>query len=111
MTDFEWDEGFFLKKESKCLTQKTEIFNSPNSQYFLQKFQGLVLGWVGQIDAKVNDVAQPLWLSDCPMWALKQAKKAAYLVKTRKEASSSNIESSADRKGVWTDHTFPLTVC
>ena len=33
-------EFFFLLRGLK----KTEFFNSANSQYFLQKFQGLVLG-------------------------------------------------------------------
>ena len=37
---------FFLKK--------TEIFNSSNSQIFLQKFHRLVLGLVRLIDAKLN---------------------------------------------------------
>ena len=45
----------------------TEIFKSPNSQFFfLRKFQGLVLGLVELIDAKGIDVAQPIWLRDCP---------------------------------------------
>ena len=42
-------------------TQKTEFFNSANSQYFLQKFQGFVFGLVGLINAKDIDVAQPIW--------------------------------------------------
>ena len=29
-------------------------------------FHGLVLGLVGLIDAEAIDVAQPIWLRDCP---------------------------------------------
>ena len=35
------------EKKSKWPTQKTEFFNSANSQYLWKKFQGLVLGLVG----------------------------------------------------------------
>ena len=41
---------------------KTEFFNFANSQYFFQKFHGLVLWLVELIDAKGIDVAQPMWL-------------------------------------------------
>ena len=57
MTDFHGDED----KRIKMADSKNEIFNSPNSQYFFQKFHGLVLGLVGLIDAKGIDVAQPIW--------------------------------------------------
>ena len=45
-----------------------------NSQKNLRKFHGLVLGSVGLIDAKGIEVAQPIWLRDCPTQAQKQAK-------------------------------------
>ena len=57
--NFHGDEAkiFFLKKKSKWPTQKTEFFKITNSQYFFQKFYGLVLGLVGLNDAKGIDVA------------------------------------------------------
>ena len=61
LTDIHGDEAFFLKKKSKWPNQKTEIFNSPNSQFVSRKFHGLVLGLVGLIDVKGIDVAQPIW--------------------------------------------------
>ena len=64
LTDFHGDEA----KNIKWPTQKTEIFHSPNSQFFSRKFQGsgLILGLVGLIHAKGIDVAQSIQLSDCP---------------------------------------------
>jgi hypothetical protein len=60
LADFHGDEtkNCNLKKKSKM---SAEFFNSANSQYFFQKFQGLVLGLVELIDAKGIDVAQPIW--------------------------------------------------
>ena len=48
-----------LKKQS---FSKTSILKKK-----LWKFPGLVLGLVELIDAKGIDVAQPIWLRDCPM--------------------------------------------
>ena len=57
MTNFHADEAiyfyFFEKENSKWPTA--------NSQYFFQKFHGLVLGLEGLIDAKGIDAAQPIW--------------------------------------------------
>ena len=48
VTEFIRNEAkYFGKQNSKWPTQKTEIFNFPNSQYFSRKFHGLVLWWVG----------------------------------------------------------------
>ena len=41
-------------------SKNSEIFKTANSQKKLKKFQGL-------IDGKGIDVAQPIWLRDCPM--------------------------------------------
>ena len=52
------------KKQKKNLNgrlKKTEFFNSANSQYFFEKFHGLVLGLVELIDVKGIDVAYPIW--------------------------------------------------
>ena len=38
------------------------FFKIANSQNFLRKFHRSVLGFVGLIDAKGIDVAQPIWL-------------------------------------------------
>ena len=51
--------------KQKWPTQKTEILKIANSQYFFQKFYGLVLGLVGLIDAKGFVVAQPIWPLGC----------------------------------------------
>ena len=58
MTDFHGEN--FEKKNKNGRLKKTEIFNSPNSQYFFQKFHGLVLGLVRLNDVKSIDVAQPI---------------------------------------------------
>jgi hypothetical protein len=42
----------------------TEILNSPNPQYCFVKI--LCVGLLEKIDAKGINVAQPIWLSDCP---------------------------------------------
>ena len=65
MTDFKGDGA--KKKIQYGRLKQIEFFNSANSQYFFQEFPGLVLGLVGLIDAKDIDVAQPIWLRDCPM--------------------------------------------
>ena len=54
LTDFHEDEEKQIK-----------MAQSPNSQYFLRKFQGFALGLVSKIDAKGFNVAQPIWLSVC----------------------------------------------
>ena len=64
MTDLNRDE---VKKNQNGQLKKTEIFNSANSQYFSRKFQGFVLGLLGEIEAKNSNVAQPICLSGCPM--------------------------------------------
>ena len=53
------------KKKSKWPTLKTEIFKTANFQKFSWKFQGLVLGLVGLINAEGIDVVQPIWLWGC----------------------------------------------
>ena len=60
---------FFLKKTiPKWPTQKKLSFsNPPILNIFPTKFQRLVLRYIKYIDAKSNDVVQPIWLSDCPM--------------------------------------------
>ena len=66
LTNFHGDEAkkyFFFEKENKNGRLKKGSFSiSANSQFFFQKFHGLVLGLVGLIDAKGIDVAQPIWL-------------------------------------------------
>ena len=53
---------FFLKKKFKMADLKKLSFStSPKAEQFPPKFHGLVLGLVGLIDAKGNDVAQPIW--------------------------------------------------
>ena len=59
-------ENFFL---NGWLKKTPPILN-----VFLWKFHGLVLGLVGKIDVEGINVAQPIWLSDCPTWAQKRAK-------------------------------------
>ena len=52
---------FEQKNQNQMANSKnTEFFNSANSQYFFQKFHGLVLGLVELFDAKGIDVAQPM---------------------------------------------------
>ena len=51
---------FFFKfkmTDSKKLSYST----SPKAEQYQPKFQGLVLGLVGLIDAMCIDVAQPIW--------------------------------------------------
>ena len=55
-----------LKKNQNSRLKKTEIFKTANSQNIFAKIKGLVLGLLLSIDAKGIDVAQPIWLSDCP---------------------------------------------
>jgi hypothetical protein len=66
LIDFHGKEAkklFFLKKTfQNGRLKKTEFFKMANSQFFLPKFYGLVLGSVGLIDMKGIDVAQPIWL-------------------------------------------------
>ena len=50
--------GMKQKKIQNGQLKKTEFFEIANSQYFLWKFHGLVLGLVELIDAKGIDVAQ-----------------------------------------------------
>ena len=46
-----------FKKNPKWPIQKTEFFNSANSQYFFQKFHGLVLGLVcGRSTNRLEDL-------------------------------------------------------
>ena len=37
----------------------------PILNIFFRKFQGLVLGYVGYVDVKGIDLAQPIWFSGC----------------------------------------------
>ena len=54
---------FSMKKKFKMADSKKLSFStSPKAEQFPPKFHGLVLGLVGLIDAKGNDVAQPIWL-------------------------------------------------
>ena len=66
MTNFNGDEE---KKNQKKIKKKFKMADSkklsfstlPKAEQFPPKFHGLVLGLVGLIDAKGNDVAQPIW--------------------------------------------------
>ena len=50
VTDFDSNETFFFeKKYQNDWLKKTEIFNSPNSQYFFSNISGIV-SWVSRID-------------------------------------------------------------
>ena len=56
-----------MQKRIKMANSKKKSFSSlSNSQYFLWKFYGLVLGLVELIGAKGIDVAQPIWSWGCP---------------------------------------------
>jgi hypothetical protein len=46
-------------------SKKLSFSKSPILKIFLWKFHG-PLGLVGLIDVKNIDVAQPIWLRDCP---------------------------------------------
>ena len=74
---------FFLKKKnSKWPIQKNWDFqNRQFLKFFCEKFHRLVLGSIKLIDVKGIDMAQQLWLWDCPTWAQKQPKntKNAFL--------------------------------
>ena len=64
-----WSKQIFLlkKKKSKMADfQNGRFSKSLILKILLWKFHGLVLGLVGLIDAKGIDVAQPIWLWDCP---------------------------------------------
>jgi hypothetical protein len=57
----------FGEKKSKMANSKKLSFSkSPILKNFSRKFYGLVLGSVGLIDVKGIDVAQPIWMRDCP---------------------------------------------
>ena len=60
LNDFNEDEA------KMAVSKKLSFSKSPILHIFSRKFQGLVLGSVGYIDAKGIDVAQPIWLSGCP---------------------------------------------
>ena len=53
------------KPKTKKLN-KSHFQGFANSQYFLWKFYGSVLGLVELIDAKGIEVAQPIWSWGCP---------------------------------------------
>ena len=58
---FEGKKHLFLKKKIKMVAKKKAYFSkSPVLKKFSQKFHGLVLGFVGLIDAKDIDVVQPI---------------------------------------------------
>ena len=50
--------NFFLKMAD---SKKLSFSTSPKAEQFPPKFHGLVLGFVGLIDAKGIDVAQSIW--------------------------------------------------
>ena len=50
--------GMKQKKSKMADSKKLSFTKSP---IFLLKFHGLVLGSIGLIDVKGNDVAQPIW--------------------------------------------------
>ena len=54
--------GFFRKKHQMADWKKLSFSIPPILNIVFQKFQGLVLGSIGLIDAKGIDVAQPIWL-------------------------------------------------
>ena len=53
------------KKKFEKKNQNSRLKNNPQFSIFLQKFQGLVLGWIGWIDTKGIYVGQPIWSSGC----------------------------------------------
>ena len=61
LTDFHRNEVKKMKKGSEMADSKKLSFSKlPILKIFLRKFQTLVLGLVGLIDAKDIDVAQPI---------------------------------------------------
>jgi hypothetical protein len=64
----------FWKKIKMAHSKKLRFSTPPILIFFSWKFQGLVLGLVGLIDAKDIDVAQPIWLWGCLTWVKKQPK-------------------------------------
>ena len=69
--NFHWFSWGWSRKRKKIEKKRFKMADSifsipPILNIFSRKFQGLVLGWVGQIDAKGIDVAQPIWSSGCP---------------------------------------------
>ena len=68
-------KNFFFEKKF----QNGRFSKSPILKKNLWKFNGLVLGLVGLIDANGIDVAQLIWSWDCPTWAQKQAKIAFFV--------------------------------
>ena len=55
-------------KQKVADTQTLRFSKPPILKNISRKFQGLVVGLVGLIDAKSIDVAQPIWLRDCLVW-------------------------------------------
>ena len=81
---FSWEWGknyfFFSKKKFKMADSKKAHFSkSPILKNFLRKFQRLVLGIVGLIDAKAINVALPKWSQGCPAERQKQVKNAFFV--------------------------------
>ena len=63
-----------MKHKKFKMADSKKLSYSTNSQYFLRKFQGLVLGLVEYMVAKNINVAQPILSSACPTYAQKMAK-------------------------------------
>jgi hypothetical protein len=53
-------------KQKKKIVQKKFQNGQPKAEQFPPKFHGLVPWLKELIDAKGIDVAQPIWLRDCP---------------------------------------------
>ena len=77
MTDFHGDEAKKKFWKKKIQNGRLRIFNYPNSQYFSHKFQKLVLGLVGLIEAM-------MWLNlyawETVQCKLKNRQKNAFFV-------------------------------
>ena len=58
--------GMKQKKSKLADSKKLSFSKPPILNIFSQKFHGLVLGWIGEIDGRGIDVAQRKWSSDCP---------------------------------------------
>ena len=56
----------FEKKNQNGRLKKLNFLKSPILKKILLKFHGMVLELVGLIHVKDIDVAQPIWLRDCP---------------------------------------------
>ena len=66
ITSFYYMHCNYQNFDPSLLPKKTGILKTVNSQKNWRRFQGLVLGLVGLIDAKGINVTQLIWPSGCP---------------------------------------------